>query len=99
MHVLPQQAHALLIKLLLESMHSNGELLGTLCGKRQDTALVWIINKNQLYRKAKQSGDFSKYHKLACNRVVSNLCRAKRAYFRNLNPKNPKKVLESHEIS
>ena len=25
-------------------MHSNGELLGTLCGKRQDAALVWIIN-------------------------------------------------------
>ena len=25
-------------------MHLNGELLGTLCGKRQDTALVWIIN-------------------------------------------------------
>ena len=46
--------------------------------------------RNQLYRKAKQSGDFSKY-KLARNRVVSNLRRAKRAYFRNLNPKNPKK--------
>ena len=25
-------------------MHSNGELLGTSCGKRQDAALVWIIN-------------------------------------------------------
>ena len=25
-------------------MHSNDQLLGTLCGKRQDAALVWIIN-------------------------------------------------------
>ena len=25
-------------------MHSNDELLGTLCGKTQDAALVWIIN-------------------------------------------------------
>ena len=29
---------------MLELMHSNGELLGILCGKRQDAALVWIIN-------------------------------------------------------
>ena len=47
--------------------------------------------RNQLYKKAKQSGDFSKY-KFARNRVVSKLHMAKRAYFSNLNPKNPKKV-------
>ena len=46
--------------------------------------------RNQLYKKAKQSGDFSKY-KFARNRVVSKLRMAKRAYFSNLNPKNPKK--------
>ena len=46
--------------------------------------------RNQLYKTAKQSGDFSKY-KFARNRVVSKLRMAKRAYFSNLNPKNPKK--------
>ena len=45
--------------------------------------------RNQLYKKAKQSGDFSKY-KFARNRVVSKLRMAKRAYFSNLNPKNLK---------
>jgi len=46
--------------------------------------------RNQLYKKAKQTGDFSRY-KLARNRAVSNLRREKKAYFGNLNPKNPKK--------
>jgi len=46
--------------------------------------------RNQLYKKAKQTGNFSRY-KLARNRVVSNLRREKKAYFGNLNPKNPKK--------
>ena len=46
--------------------------------------------RNQLYKKAKQSGDFSKYN-FAHNRVVSKLHTAKRAYFSILNPKSPKK--------
>ena len=54
--------------------------------------------RNQLYKKAKQTGDFSKY-KLACNKVVSNLCREKKAYFGNLNPKNPVKYLDKSQCS
>ena len=46
--------------------------------------------RNQLYKTAKQTGDFSKY-KLAHNRVASNLRREKKAYLGNLIPKNPKK--------
>ena len=46
-----------------------------------------MSKRNQLYKKAKQSGDFSKY-KFARNRVLSKLRMAKRAY---LNPKNPKR--------
>ena len=49
-----------------------------------------ICAMNQLYKKAKQSGDFSKY-KFAHNRIASKLHMAKRAYFTNLNSKNPKK--------
>ena len=45
--------------------------------------------RNQLYKMAKQTGDFSKY-KLAHNSVVSNSRREKKAYFANLNPKNLK---------
>ena len=46
--------------------------------------------RNQLYKRAKQSGDFSKY-KHARNNIVSNLRKAKKAFFGSLNPKNSKK--------
>jgi len=49
-----------------------------------------VRKRNQLYNKAKQTSDFSKY-KLARNRVVLNLRREKKA-FGNLNPKNLKKL-------
>ena len=53
--------------------------------------IVQLIRKrNMLFKQAKQSGDFSKYKK-ARNRAVSNLHAAKRRYFKELCPREPKR--------
>ena len=54
-------------------------------------SLVTSIKKrNSLYKRAKISGNFSKY-KLACNKTLADIRLAKLSYFRKLNPRYPKK--------
>ena len=48
-----------------------------------------IRKKNLLFKKAKSTGNFRKY-KIHRNRTLAELCAAKRAYFRKLNPRDPK---------
>ena len=45
--------------------------------------------RNLLYRRAKRSGDFTKY-KSAWNKLVSDIRKAKSTFFKKLNPRNPK---------
>ena len=54
-------------------------------------ALINSIKKrNMLYKRAKKTGNFSKY-KLARNKTLADIRMAKLAYFRRLNPRDPKK--------
>ena len=48
-----------------------------------------IKRRNLLYKKGKLRGNLSMY-KVMRNRVTSNLRKAKKAYFQNIDPKNPK---------
>ena len=45
--------------------------------------------RNLLYRRAKRTGDFSKY-RAARNKVTRDMRKAKSTFFKKLNPKNPK---------
>ena len=60
--------------------------------------------RNLLYRRVKKSGDYTKY-KIARNKLVNDMRKAKSAYFKTLNPKNPKefwrvvKVLNKNQSS
>ena len=45
--------------------------------------------RNLLYRRVKKSGDYTKY-KIARNKLVNDMRKAKSAYFKKLNPRNPK---------
>ena len=45
--------------------------------------------RNLLYRRAKRTGDYIKY-KIARNKLVNDMRKAKSTYFKKLNPKNPK---------
>ena len=53
--------------------------------------------RNMLFRKAKSSGNFTKY-KRARNRTTNLLKLAKKRYFRSPNPKDSKKILESCQV-
>ena len=54
-------------------------------------SIVKLMRKrNQLFKKAKKTGDFSHY-RLARNRTLAQLRLAKKKYFHSLNPKDPKK--------
>ena len=46
--------------------------------------------RNHLYKRAKKSGNHVKYKRVR-NKVISQLRKAKATFFRNLNPRNPKK--------
>ena len=53
--------------------------------------IVKLMRKrNQLFKRAKRSGNFHQY-RLARNRTLTQLRKAKKKYFRKLNPKDPKK--------
>ena len=49
-----------------------------------------VYAKKKLFKRAKRTGDFSKY-KRARNKTLGKLLSAKRRYFLRLNPKEPKK--------
>ena len=51
--------------------------------------------RNNLFKKSSYSAKF----RSACNKVTSLLCRAKANYFKNLNPRDPKKFCKAVKIS
>ena len=48
-----------------------------------------IKKRNLLYKRAKRSGNFRMY-KIACNKTLADIRSAKLAYFKKLNPRDPK---------